>query len=123
MELAFAPMEFYDDFKHEAGVDVELAQALGKTLGVQVELVNMGFDELLPALEAGKVDLVISAMTITPEREARADFVPYLMAGTGILVKAGNPAKIRRLRDLCGKTVALQEGTAQVELARAINCD
>lgn len=123
MELAFAPMEFIDDLKHEAGADVELARALGKTLGVEVELVNVPFDDLLPALSAGKVDVVISAMTITPERSATADFVPYMLAGTGLLVKRGNPANIRRLGDLCGKTVALQEGTAQVAVVQAIQCN
>jgi ABC-type amino acid transport substrate-binding protein len=123
MELAFAPMEFYDEFKHEAGADVELAQALAKALGVELVIVNMGFDDLLPALADGKVDVVMSAMTITPERAAQAAFVPYMMAGTGILVKLGNPAKIRRMHDLCGRTVALQEGTAQVEIVRAISCD
>ncbi|HEX7481766.1 MAG TPA: transporter substrate-binding domain-containing protein [Polyangiales bacterium] len=123
MELKFAPMEFYDEFKHQAGADLQLAQALGKALGVPVEVVELDFDSLLPALDDGRVDVVVSAMTITPERSARADFVPYLMTGTGLLVKAGNPAKIRRLRDLCGRTVALQEGTAQLELVRSIKCD
>jgi ABC-type amino acid transport substrate-binding protein len=123
MELAFAPMEFYDEFKHEAGADIELAQALAKTLGLDLVVENMPFDDLLPSLESGKVDIVISAMTITPERAAKADFIPYMMAGTGILVKLGNPAKIRRLHDLCGKIVALQEGTAQVGIVQQINCD
>lgn len=123
MELKFAPMEFYDEFKHPAGADLELAQALGKALGVQVELVELDFDSLLPALDDGRVDVVVSAMTITPERSARADFVPYLLMGTGLLVKSGNPAKIHRLRDLCAKTVALQEGTAQLQLVRSIHCD
>jgi ABC-type amino acid transport substrate-binding protein len=122
-ELAFAPMEFFDEFKHQAGADIELAQALAKVMGVELEIVNIGFDDLLPALEAGKVDVVISAMTITSERQVKADFVPYLMAGTGILVKEGNPSKIRRFKDLCGKTVALQEGTAQEKTVRDIPCD
>ncbi len=123
IELAFAPMEFYDELKHEAGADIELAQALAKALGVEFEIVTMGFDDLLPALESGKVDIVMSAMTITPARAGHADFVPYMMAGTGILVKLGNPTNIRRLHDLCGKTVALQEGTAQVGIVQSINCE
>lgn len=123
MELAFAPMEFFDELKHEAGADVELARALAKTLGVDLVLVNMPFDDLLPALASGHVDIVLSAMTITPERSATTDFVPYMLAGTGLLVKRGNPAHIRHLRDLCGKTVALQEGTAQVTAVTAIRCD
>lgn len=122
-ELAFAPMEFFDEFKHQTGADIELAQALAKELGVELEVVDMPFDALLPALAQDKIDVVLSAMTITDERKVQADFIPYLMAGTGILVKAGNPSKIRRLRDLCGKTVALQEGTSQLQQVADIPCD
>jgi ABC-type amino acid transport substrate-binding protein len=122
-EMAYAPMEFIDDFKKPAGLDVELAQALGKELGVEVELVDMPFDALLPALAQDKLDMVLSAVTITSERQVEADFIPYLMAGTGILVKTGNPANIRRLRDLCGKKVALQEGISQVQQIHALPCE
>ena len=104
------------------GADVEIAEAIAAALGVEIEWVNMGFDGLIKAVESGQVDILISAMTITPEREAQIDFVPYLEMGSGILVIMGNPKRIRRPEDLCGRTVALQEGTSQIEAVKKIEC-
>ena len=55
--------------------------------------------------------------------EDPADFVPYLEMGSGILVIMGNPHRIRRPENLCGRTVALQEGTSQVEAIKSIHCE
>ncbi len=123
MEMAFAPMEFKDELKKPAGADVELAQALGKALGVEVELVDMEFDGLIAAVKSGQVDVAISAMTVTPERSAEIDFIPYLEMGSGVLVVMGNPKRIARPESLCGKTVAVQEGTSQVQAVKQIPCE
>jgi ABC-type amino acid transport substrate-binding protein len=123
VEMAFPPMEFYDELKKPVGADVEIAFALGKALGVEVELVNMAFDGLIAAVQSGQVDVLISAMTITPERAAQIDFIPYLEMGSGILVIMGNPQRIQRPENLCGRTVALQEGTSQVDALNAIHCE
>ena len=123
IEMAFPPMEFYDELKKPAGADVEIALALGKALGVEVEFVNMAFDGLISAVQSGQVDVLISAMTITAERTAQIDFVPYLEMGSGILVIMGNPLRIRRPENLCGRTVALQEGTSQVDALASIRCE
>lgn len=122
IEMKFPPMEFYDELKKPAGADVELALALGKALGVEVEFVNMAFDGLISAVQSGQVDVVISAMTVTEERAAQIEFVPYLEMGSGILVIMGNPDRIRRPEQLCGRTVALQEGTSQVGALQSIRC-
>ena len=122
IEMAFPPMEFYDELKKPVGADVEIAMALASALGVEVEWVNMDFDGLIKAVETGQVDVLISAMTVTPEREAQIDFVPYLEMGSGILVIMGNPKRIMRPEHLCGRTVALQEGTSQIEAVRKIDC-
>jgi polar amino acid transport system substrate-binding protein len=61
-------------------------------------------------------------MTITKDREALIDFVPYLEMGSGILVIMGNPERIQRPTDLCGKTVAVQEGTSQVDALAHVPC-
>ena len=82
----------------------------------------MDFDGLIKAVETGQVDVLISAMTVTPEREAQIDFVPYLEMGSGILVIMGNPNRIMRHEHLCGRTVALQEGTYQIDAVRKIDC-
>jgi ABC-type amino acid transport substrate-binding protein len=122
IELSFPPMEFIDELKKPAGADVELAELLAKVLGIEVELVNMPFDSLIAAAQSGQVDVVISAMTITKDREALIDFVPYLEMGSGILVIMGNPERIQRPTDLCGKTVAVQEGTSQVDALAHVPC-
>ena len=71
------------------GMDVDIAELLAKSLDVQLELVQMNFNELLPALEAGKVDLVISGMTATLQRNMRAAFVgPYHITGKSILTRS-----------------------------------
>ena len=122
MEVGYAPMEFKDEFKREAGVDVELAQAIGRQLGVDVVLVDMPFDALIGAVETGKVDIIMSTMTITAERSQRIDFIPYLAIGSGMLVKRGNPNQIRSVKDLCGRPVAVQDGAAQISILQSYPC-
>jgi polar amino acid transport system substrate-binding protein len=63
--------------------------------------------------------MLMSAMTDNKTRQAKVDFVDYFTAGTGILVQKGNPKKINSLDDLCGKTVALEKGTTQADVADA----
>jgi polar amino acid transport system substrate-binding protein len=71
------------------GMDVDIAELLAKSLDVQLEMVQMNFNELLPALESGKVDLVISGMTATLQRNMRAAFVgPYHITGKSILTRS-----------------------------------
>jgi polar amino acid transport system substrate-binding protein len=71
------------------GLDVDLAKAMASALGVDVQFKTMVFADLLPALEEGRVDMVISGMTATPDRNKRVAFVgPYYVSGKGILAKA-----------------------------------
>jgi len=115
-DISYAPIEFYEAGTENAmGLDIDLGNAIAKELGVKVEFQNTGFDGIIPALEAKRFDVIMSAMTITTERQKEIDFIPYLTAGTGILVQAGNPKNIQTLADLCGKSVAVQLGTIQVE--------
>jgi len=115
-DIAYAPIEFYEEGTENAmGLDVDLAKAIAEELGVDVEFINTGFDGIISALQAERFDVIMSAMTVTEERQAEIDFVPYLLAGTGILVQAGNPDNVQGLEDLCGKTVAVQVGTIQVQ--------
>jgi polar amino acid transport system substrate-binding protein len=62
-------------------------------------------------------------MTITTEREQEIDFIPYVNVGTGTLVASGNPEGIASLEDLCGLTVAVQEGTIQQDMLDDLNAD
>jgi ABC-type amino acid transport substrate-binding protein len=118
MEVAEAPMEFRDEAGMDAGVDVELVRAIGQAIGVEVEIVNLPFGSLFPELVAGNIDIAVSSITITPERETEVALVPYFVAGAGILGPATNPAGIRGPSDLCNHPVAVQSNTVHVEMLR-----
>ena len=121
-DIAYAPIEFYEEgTQNPVGLDVDIAKALAKELGVKVEFMNTGFDGLIGALQAKRFDIIMSSMTVTEKRQQEIDFIPYFTAGTGILVQAGNPKNIQSLADLCGKNVAVQLGTIQVDQLDAQN--
>lgn len=119
-DIAYAPVEFFDtDGKTAIGIDPDIAAALGKQLGITLTFENGTFDGLITQLTSKRIDLIMSALSDTKERQAKIDFVDYFTAGTSILVKKGNPEGIKTLDDFCGKTIALQRGTTQDDVAKA----
>ena len=93
-----------------SGFDVDIGRAIARELRVEAELVNASFDGVFPALQNGGFDVVISAVTITPERAATMLFSdPYIAAGQQIVVRDDSP--IAGLDDLAGKTVGVQINT------------
>jgi polar amino acid transport system substrate-binding protein len=121
-DIAYAPVEFYEEgTQTPKGIDVDLCGTIAEKLGTgfTCEFVNTTFDGIIPALEAKRFDIIMSAMSDTPERQQQIDFIDYFSAGTSILVRKGNPEGIQSLDDLCGKTVGLQKGTTQEEVAIA----
>ncbi|MCT9929609.1 ABC transporter substrate-binding protein [Planotetraspora sp. A-T 1434] len=113
-DISYAPMEYYDtDGTTVLGFDKELADALGKQLGVPFEFQNASFDGLITSLKANRIDVVMSGMSDTPERQQSVDFVDYYTAGAMLLVPKGNPDKLTALADLCGRTIAVQRATTQ----------
>ena len=78
-EPTFAPFEFQKEGSKEyTGFDMDLARAIGKQMGYKVEIQNMGFDALIPALNAGNIDMVAAGMSITEERQKAINFSdPY----------------------------------------------
>jgi polar amino acid transport system substrate-binding protein len=112
MELAYPPFEMSDEHGRPAGVSVDLAHALGTFLGKPVQIQNIAFDGLIPSLKTGKIDLIISSMTATPERAQSIDFSePYLTTGLALL--AGAKSDVQSIADLhrSGKVVAVKKGT------------
>jgi ABC-type amino acid transport substrate-binding protein len=80
---------------------VDLANLLANAMNVELKLVEMPFGELLEALEAGKVDVVMSGMTMTPERNLKAAFVgPYIISGKSILTKDSTVAMAQEADDI-----------------------
>jgi polar amino acid transport system substrate-binding protein len=120
-DASYAPMSaFAPDGRTIVGVEPDLGAQMGKVLGVRLLFRNYDFSTLLTDVARGSLDLAISAVTDTPQRARVADFVNYFRAGTSIVVQRGNPAGVIGLGDLCGKVVAVQGGTTQVDLlARA----
>ncbi|MFC9325722.1 ABC transporter substrate-binding protein [Kitasatospora sp. NPDC057015] len=117
-DIPYPPFEMYiaEGKTEMTGLDYDLGQALGAKLGVTFEFTAQKFDGIVPAIQAGKYDAAISAITDNRDREKVVDFVDYSASGTGILVEAGNPHGITNLNDLCGRPVAVQTGTNQQKL-------
>lgn len=83
------------------GLDVDLAKIMADVMGVKLNIVNIPFPELLPALEAGKIDMIISGMTMTPQRNLKVAFVgPYYISGKSILAKSDRIALIQNSNDI-----------------------
>lgn len=88
------PMNMVTKDDELMGLDVDLARLLARSMGVKLKMLTMPFGELLPALEAGKLDMVISNMTITPKRNLNVAFVgPYMESGKAFLTKLETIAK------------------------------
>ncbi len=112
MELAYPPFEMTDTQGHPTGVSVDLAKALGKQLGREVEIQNLPFDGLIPALQTHKIDVIISSMTATAERAQSIAFSdPYLRTGLCLLVGKNSPIKANQDMDVAGRTIAVKKGT------------
>ena len=91
----------------------DLITAVAQRMGLKAHVVTTGFDTIIDSLTAKRFDVVISAVSVTPERQKKVDFVPYFNAGESLLVQAGNPKNIKALVDLCGQNVGVQDGTIE----------
>lgn len=110
-DTAYAPWEFLSekDGQTPEGIDVDIANAIGKKLGVRIDFQTSAFEAILPALGT-KFDLGVSAFSITNERMKAVNFVSYADTGSMWAVKAGNPTKFDP-SDLCGRKIAIQSGS------------
>ena len=112
-DATFPPMEFVDGGKR-TGFDIELVEAIGKTLGKKIEWTDIDFKGLIPGLISKRFDMAVSAIYITDERKKVVDFTaPYYAGGLVAMVKADNTT-IKTPADLNGKKVSVQVGTKSV---------
>lgn len=113
-DASYAPGEFIDaDGESIIGFDVDLTEALGKVLGLTVDVKNAPFESLVEGVKTGKFDLGVSSFTIDAERTKQVDMVSYFDAGTSWAVPKGNPQGITP-DNACGKKIAVQKATVQV---------
>ncbi len=123
MDATYPPDEFIQG-GHIVGFDADLAQALGKAMGVKMKLVDATFDTIIPGIEGGKYDLGNSSFTDTKAREQQVDFVDYFSAGEGFYELADSKATFNGLRSLCGHSVSVESGTTEQSdaMAQAKRC-
>ncbi|PTF02055.1 glutamate ABC transporter permease [Staphylococcus devriesei] len=118
----YAPLEFEKTVNGKSeyeGVDIELAKKIAKDNNVKLKIVNMQFDSLLGALKTGKIDLIISVMTSTPERKKEVDFSePYMETSNTLLIRKDDLDKYHDLKDFSKKKIGAQKGTEQEKIAQ-----
>lgn len=120
-DTAYAPWEFLSekDGQTPEGIDVDIANAIGRKLGVKIDFQTSAFDAILPALGT-KFDLGISAFSITSERMEAVNFVSYADTGDLWAIKAGNPTGFDPANP-CGHKIAIQSGTYHEKAIRKEN--
>lgn len=106
------PTSYYDDDRKESGVEIELARAVAKEMGLEARFRETKFASIIPTLQAGQCDTIMGALYIKPEREEVIDFVPYLMSATAVAVAAEAETEVTGIDDsLCGRTIGSQVST------------
>lgn len=119
MELMYPPFETKDDAGNPAGVSVDLAKAFAQSMGMEAQIENIAWDGLIPSLQTGKVDVVISSMTITDKRKEQVDFSnAYAKAYLALLVGKSSP--VQQVSDLnqAGRVIAVKQGSTGDSYAR-----
>ncbi len=113
-DTTYPPQEYIDTTTNKAtGFDIDLITAIAQRMGLKADIVTDKFDTIIDDLSNKRFDVVISAITINPDREKKVAFVPYFNAGESLLVQNGNPKNIKGLSDLCGQSVGVQTGTVE----------
>ena len=119
-EAQYAPYEFKDLDANFVGCDMWLAQQIADSLGVELEIVDMSFAGIIPAVQSGQVDLGIAAFTNTPERAEEIDFSNlYETSAQLLIVKTGNADTYSTKEALAGQKVGAQKGTIQSQLIQS----
>lgn len=117
----YPPYEFHKTIDGKdtiVGFDIEIAKGIAADLGVELEIVDMKFEGLLPALMGGKIDMVVAGMNPTDERKKSVDFsMIYYEAGQTMLVKAENKDSLNSIEAFKGKAVGVQKATLQETIA------
>ncbi|MBQ6023548.1 MAG: transporter substrate-binding domain-containing protein [Clostridia bacterium] len=117
MEGTWAPWTYHDESDRLVGYDVEVGQKIAEKLGVEAEFIEGEWDGLLAGLEAGRYDIMINGVDITPERQQKYDFsTPYAYNRTAVIVRGDDDA-IKTMEDLAGKNTANTISSTYAEVA------
>ncbi|MBQ3055791.1 MAG: transporter substrate-binding domain-containing protein [Oscillospiraceae bacterium] len=106
---AFPPYEFKEG-ETIVGIDADIAAAIAAKLGMELEIKDMAFESLIPAVAGGSVDIVLAGMTVTDERKESVNFSESYATGIQSVIIAADSA-IATIDDLTGKVIGVQTGT------------
>ncbi|MBD5559535.1 MAG: transporter substrate-binding domain-containing protein [Clostridia bacterium] len=107
----FPPYEYMGSDGTPVGVDMDIAQAIADQIGVELEITDMEFDSLIPALVSGKGDIVAAGMTVDEERKQAVDFSDTYADAKQMIIVPVEGATVASEEDLAGKTIGVQLGT------------
>ena len=117
-EAQYAPNEFIAPDGHTViGMDPDLVTALATVMGLKANFINANFETIIPGIASGRYDMGASSFTDTKERQKTVDFVDYYKAGISFYAKTSSNPGVTKVADLCGKTVAVEKGTVELEEA------
>lgn len=105
----FPPYEYYegDDI---VGIDADFAKAIADKLGMELEITDMAFDSIVPAVQSGKADIGVAGMTVEPDRQKQVDFTDSYYTGRQVII-VKEDSTIASPDDLAGKKIGVQQGT------------
>ena len=106
----FPPYEFVDENNEVAGIDADIAAAIADKLGMELEITDMAFDSLIPALQSDTIDIVLAGMTVDPERAESVNFTDSYATGVQVII-VPEGSDIASPDDLEGKNIGVQTGT------------
>lgn len=114
-DLHYPPTSFLaNDNKTPIGYNVDIATLLGKKLGLEVEVKNVTWDNVIPGIASGRYDFTATNMTPTPERLEVLDMITYWAPGSSLIVSKGNPLDLSIADEsVCGKKIAVMTGSSQ----------
>ena len=124
-DTTYAPAEFLDeDGQTIIGFDVDLFGLVAQKLGLEAQFETASFDSIIAGVGSARYETGVSSFTINPERLEQANMISYFSAGTQWAAKAGNPEGVDP-DDACGRPIAVQRGTVQVDdiTARSAACE
>ncbi|GGA87128.1 transporter substrate-binding domain-containing protein [Ornithinibacillus halotolerans] len=116
VDVTYPPFEFQEDGEMK-GIDIDLIHAIAEDQGFEVKIEAMDFSGIIPAMQAGELDIGMGGMSITEERKETVDFSdPYFESGLSLVIASDN-TEINSIEDLEGKIIAVKNGTTGAKFA------
>ncbi len=116
-DFTYPPYEYVKGTE-QAGLDVDFAKAAAEVMGTKLKMVDTRFNSLIPGLQAGRFDAIVSFLYVTPKRAKVVDYVPYFTSGSAFVVHKGGNFMPKQPTDVCGRRVATLQGAYQEGLVK-----